>query len=81
MCDFCGIEFCIRLPIVCNAGCCKTIDTGAAESRKKGWPKKSHVSKFDMQFSREPLVPGGCPSHDLEYSLVLVLQVMRWTAS
>ena len=26
-----------------------------------------HFSKFDVQFSREPLVPGGCPSQDLEY--------------
>ena len=33
----------------------------------KGGLKKHHVSKFDMQFSCEPLVPGGCPSQDLEY--------------
>ena len=37
----------------------------------KGGPKKRHVSNFDMQFFREPIVLGGCPFQDLEYSLVL----------
>ena len=34
----------------------------------KGLSKKTPFSKFDVQFSREPLVPGGCPSQDLVYS-------------
>ena len=33
--------------------------------------KNPPFSKFNVHFSREPLVPIGCPSQDLEYSLVL----------
>ena len=46
----------------------------------KGLSKKNpHFSKFDVQFSLAPLVPKGCPSQDLMYSLVH--QVLRRTAS
>ena len=33
----------------------------------KGGAKNPPFSKFDIQFSHEPLVSGGCPSQDLEY--------------
>ena len=33
----------------------------------KGGHKKTPLSKFHVQFSYEPLVPGGCPSQDLMY--------------
>ena len=43
-------------------------DLPDAQEHAKGWSKKKcPVSNFDMQFSREPLVPGGCPFQDLEY--------------
>ena len=49
----------------------------AIPSILKGYPKKTPFWKFDMWFSCEPLVPGGCPSQDLVYSWVD--QVLRRT--